>query len=94
MKNYFNCSVRHFEKVCFQEYFLILIHFRQGWTVTTRFGVTRKNGRKRCKAYMKDVKMNICKSNTYRQRTKTTFRQKTKSSEEAKVKNRQFYTFV
>ena len=43
---------------------------------------------------MKDVKMNICKSNTYRQRTKTTFRQKTKSSEEAKVKNRQFYTFV
>ena len=43
---------------------------------------------------MKDVKMNICKSNTYTQRTKTTFRQKTKSSEEAKVKNRQFYTFV
>ena len=38
--------------------------------------------------------MNICKSNTYRQKTKTTFRQKTKSSEEAKVKNRQFYTFV
>ena len=50
-----NDSMNSLTVVCFSFFFLIGIHPMQGWTATTRHGVTRKKSTEKITGYRKSV---------------------------------------
>ena len=96
-KIYFAWSMRHFAKIQLhsQEYFLIGVHYRQGWTATTRSGKkATKRRRKSCKTEW-ICSINTCHSNTNRKDlTRLHFEGEQRVWKKQKVKVQQSYISV